>query len=128
MPLLDPSQPPPSTTIAHAVNTSAFMSASSRVRRSANERSKERTLEAWGRTNIGRVVAIIRVGPAGWDYPDWKGIVYPKQRGRGFDALEYLAHYFRTIEINSTFYRPPPAEMARSWARRVAHRADFRFT
>src|SRR5215471_6569125 len=75
-----------------------------------------------------RGVAVIRVGPAGWDYPDWKGIVYPSRRPRGFDALEYLAHYFRTIEINSTFYRPTPATTARSWARRVAHNPDFRFT
>jgi uncharacterized protein YecE (DUF72 family) len=30
--------------------------------------------------------------------------------------------------VNSTFYRPATAEVARTWARRVAHRPDFRFT
>jgi uncharacterized protein YecE (DUF72 family) len=71
---------------------------------------------------------VIRVGPAGWDYPDWYGTVYPKPKPRGFDPLVYLSGYFRTIEINSTFYRPPRVEVAQSWADRVAGRPDFRFT
>ena len=49
----------------------------------------------------------IRIGPAGWSYPDWEGQVYPKPKPRGFDPLRYLAQYFDTIEINSTFYRIP---------------------
>src|SRR3569623_1263069 len=51
--------------------------------------------------------ARIRVGPAGWDYPDWRGIVYPNTRKtKTFDELAYLARFFDTVEINSTFYRP----------------------
>jgi uncharacterized protein YecE (DUF72 family) len=76
-------------------------------------------------------VADIRIGPAGWDYPDWKGVVYPSGRGRrqkGFDPLAYLAQYFRTIEINSTFYGPATAKTANAWIERVAGRPDFRFT
>jgi uncharacterized protein YecE (DUF72 family) len=34
---------------------------------------------------------MIRVGPAGWSYKDWEGIVYPAEKPRGFDPLAYLA-------------------------------------
>jgi uncharacterized protein YecE (DUF72 family) len=68
------------------------------------------------------------VGPAGWSYDDWKGIVYPRGAGSKFDQLAYLASYFDTIEINSSFYRPPTAYMARSWVRRTAHNPGFKFT
>ncbi|MFL5366347.1 MAG: DUF72 domain-containing protein [Myxococcales bacterium] len=74
------------------------------------------------------MAARIRFGPAGWDYPDWAGKVYPKPKPKGFDPLRYLAEYFQTIEINSTFYRPPTEQVARSWAKRVADYRDFRFT
>jgi uncharacterized protein YecE (DUF72 family) len=70
----------------------------------------------------------IRIGPAGWSYPDWQGQVYPAKPGRGFDQLAYLATYFDTIEINSTFYRIPDATMTRRWGERVAHHPAFRFT
>jgi uncharacterized protein YecE (DUF72 family) len=69
-----------------------------------------------------------RVGPAGWSYKDWEGFVYPQQPGRRFDPLAYLAKFFDTIEINSTFYRPPSASAATSWVRRVAHNSRFKFT
>jgi uncharacterized protein YecE (DUF72 family) len=71
---------------------------------------------------------MIRYGPAGFQYKDWEGIVYPESRPKGFDPLGYLAHYFDTIEINSTFYGPARPNTAESWARRVAHNPDFRFT
>jgi uncharacterized protein YecE (DUF72 family) len=70
---------------------------------------------------------LVRVGPAGFDYKDWAGIVYPKPRPRAFDPLAYLAHYFDTIEINSTFYRPMSADVVRRWAERVAVNPNFRF-
>jgi uncharacterized protein YecE (DUF72 family) len=69
----------------------------------------------------------IRVGPAGWSYTDWEGTVYPKH-GSKFDALAYLASFFDTIEINSPFYRIPPASHAKSWLRRVESNPDFKFT
>jgi uncharacterized protein YecE (DUF72 family) len=70
----------------------------------------------------------IRVGTAGWSYPDWKGQVYPKPQPRGFDPLSYLAQYFDTVEINSTFYRIPDPTMTRRWGERVAEYPAFRFT
>lgn len=71
---------------------------------------------------------MIRTGPAGWSYPDSPGHVYPADVPRKFDALAYLAGYFDTIEINSTFYAPQPPKNFASWAKRVAHNPDFRFT
>lgn len=70
----------------------------------------------------------IRIGPAGWSYKDWEGVVYPPKPGAKFDPLEYLARFFETIEINSSFYRPFTVSTANSWARRVSHARDFMFT
>src|SRR6185295_19296826 len=70
----------------------------------------------------------VHIGPAGWAYKDWEGVVYPQKPGSKFDPLEYLARFFNTIEINSSFYRPFSASTAESWARRVAAARDFMFT
>ena len=71
---------------------------------------------------------MIRVGPAGWSYKDWAGRVYPQPAPRGFDPLRYLAGYFDTVEINSTFYRPAARTTAERWVDRVAAAERFRFT
>ncbi len=71
---------------------------------------------------------MIRFGPAGWSYKDWQGVVYPEDPPKGFDPLAFLARYFDTIEVNSTFYRPPRPEVTPRWARRVAENPDFKFT
>ena len=74
------------------------------------------------------LAAQVRFGTAGWDYPDWFGKAYPKPKPKGFDPLRYLAEYFQTVEINSTFYRPATSKVAQSWAKRVEDHPDFRFT
>ena len=71
---------------------------------------------------------MIRVGTAGWDYPDWHGTVYPKPAPRGFDPLVFLTGIFDVVEVNATFYRVPSASTVASWVRRTADRPDFRFT
>jgi len=71
---------------------------------------------------------MIRVGPAGWSYKDWDGIVYPTPKGSKFDPLAYLAEFFDTIELNNTFYRPPMPQMAKSWEKRVQANPRFKFT
>src|SRR5215467_529738 len=48
----------------------------------------------------------LRIGPAGWSYPDWAGYVYPSRRPRGFHEAAYLSEFFDTIEINTSFYQP----------------------
>ena len=67
------------------------------------------------------------LGPAGWDYPDWQGVVYPSGL-KGTDRLTFLASLFTAVEINVTFYRPIPADYARRWLAAVADFPDFRFT
>ena len=73
-------------------------------------------------------IAMIRVGPAGWSYEDWEGIVYPSPKRAKFDPLAYLAEYFDTIELNNTFYRIPTPQMSRSWIKRTRFNPHFKFT
>lgn len=71
---------------------------------------------------------MIRVGPAGWSYADWEGIVYPRKKPSGFHPLRHLARYVDCVEINSTFYATPRADFAQRWVRCIEDRPDFRFT
>jgi len=70
----------------------------------------------------------IRVGPAGWSYDDWHGVVYPKRRPHDFHEATYLAEYFDTIEINTSFYQPLRPELGAQWVERVAANPRFLFT
>jgi uncharacterized protein YecE (DUF72 family) len=71
---------------------------------------------------------MIRIGPAGWSYKDWYGKVYPAPKPRGFDELAYLARYFDTVEVNSSFYAPMRAAQTSAWIERTAHNPRFLFT
>ncbi|MFY9751257.1 MAG: DUF72 domain-containing protein [Candidatus Acidiferrales bacterium] len=73
-------------------------------------------------------LARILVGPAGWSYADWNGIVYPAPRPRGFHQATYLAQFFDTIEINTSFYHPMRPAHAEQWLARVAANPRFLFT
>ncbi len=70
----------------------------------------------------------IRVGPAGWSYADWAGIVYPAHRPKGFHEAAYLAEFFDTIEINTSFYQPLRPEHCRHWIELVSPNSRFVFT
>jgi len=72
--------------------------------------------------------SVIRVGPAGWSYPDWFGYVYPSRRRKGFHEATYLAEFFDTIEINTSFYNPIRPDHAAQWIERVAANPRFVFT
>ena len=69
------------------------------------------------------LVSHILVGTSGWHYPagagTWNGVFYPVKRPRGFDELAYYAERFDTVELNSSFYRMPEADMSRAWLRRT---------
>jgi len=71
--------------------------------------------------------AKIYIGTSGWSYPrgegTWTGYFYP--RGK-INELEYYSQFFNTVEVNSTFYRPPSPVYVQNWARRTP--ADFLFT
>lgn len=72
----------------------------------------------------------VRIGTAGWSYKDWEGIFYPSgMRSRKQHPLEYLARFFDTTEINTSFYGPLKPELAKLWCRRVsAVNPKFLFT
>ncbi len=64
--------------------------------------------------------ASIYIGTSGWSYPKgegtWKGFFYPAGK---INELEYYSQFFNTVEINSSFYRPPDPGIVYNWARRV---------
>jgi uncharacterized protein YecE (DUF72 family) len=72
----------------------------------------------------------IRVGTAGWSYKDWEGVFYPPGMARRKQhPLEYLARFFDTTEINTSFYGPLKPEWAKLWSRKVAAvNKNFLFT
>ncbi|GAC1327563.1 MAG: DUF72 domain-containing protein [Chloroflexota bacterium] len=76
-----------------------------------------------------RVSSRLYIGTSGWSYPKgagtWDGVFYPPKLADR-DKLTFYANYFNTVEINSSFYRPPAASSARQWAERVPD--EFRFT
>ena len=72
----------------------------------------------------------VRIGTAGWSYKDWDGIFYPPgMQRRKQHPLEYLARFFDTTEINTSFYGPLKPELAKLWCRKVeAVNKNFLFT
>ena len=68
------------------------------------------------------------VGCSGWSFDDWVGRFYPielaKKKGEWFS---YYSQYFHTVEINSTFYRPPNEFMVKAWANK-AKDIDFEYS
>ena len=70
----------------------------------------------------------LRIGPAGWSYSDWEGIVYPRPKPRNFHAIPYLGQFFGTIEINSSFYADPQVVHAARWRELAQDLDGFLFT
>ncbi len=67
-------------------------------------------------------MSAVSFGIAGWSYADWRGVVYPENCK---DTLRQVARYVDFIEINSTFYRTPDAELCESWLRRTQDHGTF---
>lgn len=74
------------------------------------------------------IESVIRVGPAGWSYKDWWGVVYPSTKPKAFHELAYISSYFDTVEINVTFYRPIPPGTAENWLKQIEKNNRFKFT
>ena len=72
----------------------------------------------------------VRIGTAGWSYKDWDGIFYPPgMRLRKQHPLQYLARFFDTTEINTSFYGPLKPELAKLWCRKIESvNKNFLFT
>jgi uncharacterized protein YecE (DUF72 family) len=57
-------------------------------------------------------------------------VFYPATRSKkagtaGFDELRFYAEHFDTVEVNSTFYGVPRAEVTADWARRTPSGFEF---
>lgn len=66
----------------------------------------------------------VYLGTSGWSYTDWVGPFFPP----GTPSTRYLQVYatvFRSVEIDSTFYRVPTAAAVAAWRTRTP--ADFVF-
>ncbi|MFJ8625913.1 DUF72 domain-containing protein [Kitasatospora sp. NPDC093550] len=58
------------------------------------------------------------VGTSGWQYDDWRGVLYPPGTPRRLWLEEYAQH-FATVENNNAFYRLPTAETFAAWRERT---------
>ncbi|WP_067464875.1 DUF72 domain-containing protein [Actinomadura macra] len=57
---------------------------------------------------------MVAVGTSGWQYTDWRGVLYPS----GLPQHRWLHHYaqeFRTVENNNAFYRLPDHATFERW-------------
>ncbi|MGH9443615.1 MAG: DUF72 domain-containing protein [Thermoanaerobaculia bacterium] len=66
--------------------------------------------------------AFTRFGTATWNYPGWRGVVYPSDSPEKMSSADRLALYaqtgrYETVEADFTFYRP---QNAREWTRYAA--------
>ena len=67
----------------------------------------------------------INIGTSGWSYDHWTGVLYPPG-APPHDRLNLYAQAFRTVELNSSFYRWPRNAAFASWRRRLP--PGFRFS
>jgi uncharacterized protein YecE (DUF72 family) len=60
----------------------------------------------------------VRVGTSGWQYRDWRGVLYPPGVAQR-KWLEYYAGRYATVENNASFYRLPGLETFQGWRDRT---------
>jgi uncharacterized protein YecE (DUF72 family) len=58
---------------------------------------------------------VVRIGCSGWNYPHWRGTVYPAGVPEA-RWLELYARSFDTVEVNASFYRLPTRKAVVRWA------------
>ena len=64
------------------------------------------------------------MGTSGWHYAHWRGPFYPEDL-RPEEMLGFYAERFRTVEINSSFYRPPSRKTFRMWREQTPKQFTF---
>ncbi|MFG3497776.1 DUF72 domain-containing protein [Streptomyces sp. NPDC047928] len=60
----------------------------------------------------------VLVGTSGWQYRDWRGVLYPPGLPQRLWLEEY-ARQFSTVESNNAFYRLPARETFARWSERT---------
>ncbi|HET9134204.1 MAG TPA: DUF72 domain-containing protein [Gemmatimonadales bacterium] len=76
-----------------------------------------------------RLDGLLRFGTSSWTYPGWTGLVYDREYPATGASARMLGEYarwplFRTVGIDSFFYRPPSAKTLRDYAAQLP--PDFR--
>ncbi|WP_242927215.1 DUF72 domain-containing protein [Pontibacter vulgaris] len=66
----------------------------------------------------------IYIGTSGWHYKHWVGNFYPAGL-KSKDFTNFYLRFFRTVEINNSFYKLPTSETFANW--RTAVHDDFVF-
>ncbi|MGZ4913366.1 MAG: DUF72 domain-containing protein [Halobacteriota archaeon] len=68
----------------------------------------------------------VRVGTSGWSYDDWVGpFYYTNERPKW---LDFYAHFFDTVEINSTYYRIPSQKLVDVWIQKGLKHDGFEYS
>ena len=67
----------------------------------------------------------IRIGTCAWGFADWRTAFYPPDLPESH-WLEFYARCFPAVEIDSTFYSAPPADVSRRWVESTP--GHFRFS
>jgi uncharacterized protein YecE (DUF72 family) len=57
---------------------------------------------------------LIHIGTSGWHYGHWREVFYPDDIDSS-SFLNYYAHYFKSVEINGSFYRLPESKSFTQW-------------
>jgi uncharacterized protein YecE (DUF72 family) len=74
------------------------------------------------------VAPSLRLGPSGFLYPEWKGLVFPKAASVKRHALSTLSSYLDMVEIEVTAERALRPETAQVWLSAVRDNPRFEFT
>ncbi len=72
-----------------------------------------------------QAMSALHIGTSGWSYDHWQGPFYPEGLALG-NRLAHYAGYFSTVEINTSFYHLPAADVVDLWRNTVP--ADFVFS
>ena len=67
----------------------------------------------------------IFIGTSGWSYEHWQRVFYPEYLTKT-KWLEYYCQYFKTVELNTSFYHLPKRKTFEDWRARTGK--DFVFS
>ena len=69
-------------------------------------------------------MGIIKIGTSGFSFKDWIGVFYPNELKQN-ELFSYYACHFNTVEINSTYYRIPPAKVFSNLEEKTSESFEF---
>ncbi len=69
-------------------------------------------------------MAELLIGTSGYDYPEWRGILYPHDLPRE-EFLSFYAEHFNALEVNYTYYGMPTEYQLSAMHKRSRGRLQF---